>query len=98
MIAYFIDCIGLYEYYCTVPCRCFALIESTGLEQVASLDRMISTVGYGNHESIMGLGTVGALHSILIQCSPSIFQVRTYVCIRIYMYVLNGHDKYHLPM
>ena len=79
MIAYFIDCIGLYEYYYTVPCRCFALIESTGLEQVASLDRMISTVGSGNHESIMGLGTVGALHSILIQCSPSIFQVRTYV-------------------
>lgn len=70
--------------YCTVLYRCFALIESTGLEQVASLDRMISTIDSGNHESIMGLGTVGALHSILIQCSPSIFQVRMYIHTYVY--------------
>ena len=70
--------------------RCFALVESTGLEQVASLDRMVSSVSSGNHESVMGMGTAGALHSILVQCSPSIFQVNlsysVYTCIYIDIY------------
>lgn len=56
-------------------CRCFALVEYTSLEQVATLDRMVSSVSSENHESIMGMGTAGTVHSVLIQCSPSIFQV-----------------------
>ena len=59
----------------SIRCRCFALVEYTSLEQVATLDRMVSAVSSENHESIMGMGTAGTLHSVLIQCSPDIFQV-----------------------
>ncbi len=60
--------------------RCFALVENTGLEQVTALDRMISSVSHDNHESIMGLGIAGSVHSVLAQCSPALFEVST-VCL-----------------
>ena len=45
----------------------------------------MSSVSSGNHESVMGMGTAGALHSILVQCSPSIFQVNLPYSVYTYM-------------
>ena len=57
-------------------CRCFALVENTRLEQVTALDRAVSSVGKDFHESIMGAGISGSVHTILAQSSPQLFKVR----------------------
>ena len=61
--------------------RCFALVENTGLEQTTTLDRIVSAASRDNHESIMGLGVAGSVHSVLVQCSPKLFEVHTYILI-----------------
>ncbi|XP_064386719.1 proteasome activator complex subunit 4-like, partial [Halichondria panicea] len=55
--------------------RCFGIIDDTRLEQVAPLDRLVSTSRSFNHEAIMGLGLSGSMQIVLNQCSPQIFQV-----------------------
>ncbi len=61
-------------YFC--GCRCFALVSNASLTQVAAMDRQVSMAGGGNtHESIMGAGISGAVHTILVQASPQIFKV-----------------------
>ena len=60
---------------CIPPPRCFALVENTGLEQATALDRIVSVASMDNHESIMGLGVAGSVHSVLVQCSPKLFEV-----------------------
>ena len=55
--------------------RCFALVENSGLEQVAAMDRVLSAISTENHESLVGNGITGAVHSIFAQCSPPMFKV-----------------------
>jgi len=55
--------------------RCFALVENMGLEQTTALDRIVSAASRDNHESIMGMGVAGSVHSVLVQCSPKLFEV-----------------------
>ena len=59
-------------------CRCFALIENIRLEQATALDRVISSISINAHESIVGMGMAGTVHSVLMQCSPKIFDVCMY--------------------
>lgn len=59
--------------------RCFALVENMGLEQTTALDRIVSAASRDNHESIMGMGVAGSVHSVLVQCSPKLFEVCTYL-------------------
>ena len=66
---------------CIPPPRCFALVENTGLEQATALDRIVSVASMDNHESIMGLGVAGSVHSVLVQCSPKLFEVCVCVCV-----------------
>jgi len=57
-------------------CRCFALVGNASLEQAAAMDRQVSmSAGSSTHESIMGAGISGSVHTILVQCSPQIFKV-----------------------
>ena len=51
------------------------MVENTRLEQATALDRIVSIVSLDNHESIMGLGVAGSVHSVLVQCSPKLFEV-----------------------
>ena len=44
------------------------------------LDRIVSVASMDNHESIMGLGVAGSVHSVLVQCSPKLFEVCVCVC------------------
>ena len=56
-------------------------MENTGLEQATALDRIVSVASLDNHESIMGLGVAGSVHSVLVQCSPKLFEVCVCVCV-----------------
>lgn len=58
-------------------CRCFYLTENARLEQASAVDRFVSSIGRNSHESIVGVGISGTFHSVLVQCSPDIFKVRT---------------------
>ena len=56
-------------------------MENTGLEQATVLDRIVSVASMDNHESIMGLSVAGSVHSVLVQCSPKLFEVCVCVCV-----------------
>jgi len=57
--------------------RCFALVESSSLEQTNGLDRTVSNSHKSTHETLMGTSVSGAVQGVLTQCSPQIFQVCT---------------------
>ena len=71
--------------------RCFALVENTRLEQATALDRIVSIVSLDNHESIMGLGVAGSVHSVLVQCSPKLFEVCVQVALELFSSVIRLH-------
>ena len=71
--------------------RCFALVENTRLEQATALDRIVSIVSLDNHESIMGLGVAGSVHSVLVQCSPKLFEVCVQVALELFCRVIRLH-------
>ncbi len=71
--------LSILVYMVAFYCRCFGLIDDTQLEQIAALDRLVSTNQNLNHEAIMGLGLSGCVYIVLNQCSPQIYQVNIFI-------------------
>ena len=55
--------------------RCFVLIENSQLEQVNRLDNRNSDDRLNSEEGIIEVGLASTFGSILLQCSPAIFNV-----------------------
>ena len=45
------------------------------MEQATAVDRLVSSTSKHSHESIVGIGISGTFYSVLVQCSPQIFEV-----------------------
>lgn len=63
------------------------------------MDRMVSSTGILNQESIMGLGIAGSIHVVLAQCSPDLFKVciLDWFPVTDFIYVV-VHILYSLPI
>ena len=69
------------------------LVESSGLEQVTSLDRILSQIKTDNQENLMGAGVAGSIHSVLSQCSPAIFEVQLYMAVYNACVLMHTHNN-----